>query len=102
MHFQFYGFLPRLLLGAFFGYVVAWSGSLWIAIIVHALNNMMVVVSSWNARSLGVENQLEAIGIDSPLMLAFSLLLTIAALSMLYRCCRKNLVQKHRELTKNS
>lgn len=102
MHFQFYGFLPRLLLGAFFGYVVAWSGSLWIAIIVHALNNMMVVVSSWNARRLGVENQLEAIGIDSPLMLAFSLLLTIAALSMLYRCCRKNLVQKHRELTKNS
>lgn len=102
MHFQFYGFLPRLLLGAFFGYVVAWSGSLWIAIIVHALNNMMVVVSSWNARRLGVENHLEAIGIDSPLMLAFSLLLTIAALSMLYRCCRKNLAQKHRELTKNS
>ncbi|MDE5797123.1 MAG: CPBP family intramembrane metalloprotease, partial [Muribaculaceae bacterium] len=29
LHMQFFGFLPRLLLGAFFGYLLYWSGSLW-------------------------------------------------------------------------
>ncbi len=47
MHFQFFGFVPRLLMGAFFGYVFYWSGSLWPAIFAHALNNSLVVISSW-------------------------------------------------------
>lgn len=49
MHFQFFGFLPRLLLGAYFGYLIWWSGSVWVPIIAHAFNNSMVVVVSWFA-----------------------------------------------------
>ncbi len=49
MHFQFFGFLPRLLLGAYFGYLIWWSGSVWLPIIAHAFNNSMVVVVSWFA-----------------------------------------------------
>ena len=44
IHFQFYGFLPRLLLGAFFGYLLLWSGNLWLPIIAHFINNLMAVV----------------------------------------------------------
>ncbi len=47
MHFQFYGFVPRILLGAFFGYLLLWSDSLWLSATAHALNNSLVVVSSW-------------------------------------------------------
>lgn len=47
MHFQFFGFFPRLLMGAFFGYLVCWSGSLWPAVFAHALNNSIVVISVW-------------------------------------------------------
>lgn len=47
MHFQFYGFVPRILLGAFFGYLLLWSDSLWLSALAHALNNSLVVVSSW-------------------------------------------------------
>jgi membrane protease YdiL (CAAX protease family) len=43
-HLEFYGFLPRLLLGVLFGYFVAWSGSIWPAIIGHFVNNGTVVV----------------------------------------------------------
>ncbi|MBS1530737.1 MAG: CPBP family intramembrane metalloprotease [Bacteroidetes bacterium] len=43
-HLEFYGFLPRLLLGLLFGYFVAWSGSIWPAIIGHFVNNGTVVV----------------------------------------------------------
>ena len=44
-HFQFYGFLPRLLLGAFFGYLFFWSGNLWYPIIGHFINNGSQVIA---------------------------------------------------------
>ncbi|MEI8086254.1 MAG: CPBP family intramembrane glutamic endopeptidase [Paludibacter sp.] len=44
IHFQFYGFLPRLLLGAFFGYLLLWSDNLWLPILAHFINNLMAVV----------------------------------------------------------
>lgn len=47
LHFQFYGFIPRMLLGAYFGYVVWWSGSLWTAVLCHAVNNSIVVTAEW-------------------------------------------------------
>ena len=47
LHFQFYGFIPRVLLGAFFGYLILWSGSIWLPIFAHALNNSLVVITSW-------------------------------------------------------
>jgi len=44
IHLQFYGFLPRLLLGAFFGYLLYWSGSLWLPILAHFANNLIAVI----------------------------------------------------------
>jgi membrane protease YdiL (CAAX protease family) len=47
LHMQFYGFLPRMLLGALFGYVFYWSGSLWLPIFGHFINNGSVVALSY-------------------------------------------------------
>jgi membrane protease YdiL (CAAX protease family) len=44
IHFQFYGFIPRMLLGALFGYLYYWTGSLWVAIFAHFINNGFVLV----------------------------------------------------------
>ena len=44
IHLQFYGFFPRMLLGAFFGYLLVWSGSLWLPIIAHFTNNAIAVI----------------------------------------------------------
>ncbi|MDR2533561.1 MAG: CPBP family intramembrane metalloprotease [Tannerellaceae bacterium] len=44
IHLQFYGFLPRLLLGAFFGYIVAATRSLYPAIAAHFANNALIVI----------------------------------------------------------
>ena len=45
IHVQFYGFVPRMLMGAMFGYVLAWTGSLWVPIVMHFVNNGIAVVS---------------------------------------------------------
>jgi len=42
-HFQFLGFMPRLMLGAFFGYLLIWSGNLWLPVIAHFANNAIGV-----------------------------------------------------------
>ncbi len=44
VHFQFYGFIPRLLLGALFGYVLLWSGRLGLCMLMHATNNALSVL----------------------------------------------------------
>lgn len=48
IHMQFFGFFPRLLLGAFFGYLLWWSNSLWLPIFIHTLNNSLVVASKFS------------------------------------------------------
>lgn len=49
VHMQFFGFFPRLLMGAFFGYLFYWGRSLWLPVAAHALNNSIVVFVTWLA-----------------------------------------------------
>ena len=46
IHMQFYGFVPRLLLGAGFGYLYYFSGSIWYAMLAHFLNNAYAVCAA--------------------------------------------------------
>jgi membrane protease YdiL (CAAX protease family) len=45
IHLQFFGFVPRMFLGAAFGYMAVWSGSLWLPVTAHFINNTIGVVS---------------------------------------------------------
>lgn len=63
LHFQFYGFVPRLLLGAFFGYLLFWSRSLWVSAFAHALNNSLVVVTAWLTRKEYISTDIEDLGV---------------------------------------
>ncbi|MBD3630569.1 CPBP family intramembrane glutamic endopeptidase [Cyclobacterium sp.] len=44
IHFQFYGFLPRLMLGALFGYLYLYSGTLIYPMLAHILNNTFTLI----------------------------------------------------------
>jgi membrane protease YdiL (CAAX protease family) len=50
-HLQFYGFLPRMLLGVFLGYLLVWSGTVWLPVLAHFVNNALVLLflSLWQA-----------------------------------------------------
>lgn len=45
IHLQFYGFLPRMFLGVLFGYLLYWTGSMWVPILAHFVNNAMAVIA---------------------------------------------------------
>lgn len=51
IHMQFQGFLPRFVLGLLLGYFFYWSGSLWLPIIAHFLNNALAVLLAYSAFS---------------------------------------------------
>ena len=44
IHMQFYGFFPRMFLGALLGYFYYWSGNIWVPIFAHIFNNTLAVV----------------------------------------------------------
>ena len=44
VHFQFYGFFSRLVLGAILGYLVVFSRSLWTSMLAHFLNNFLMLM----------------------------------------------------------
>ncbi|MGD0583673.1 MAG: CPBP family intramembrane glutamic endopeptidase [Bacteroidales bacterium] len=47
IHFQFFGFVPRLILGLLFGYLFYWSGNLWYSITAHFVNNVIPVAVTY-------------------------------------------------------
>ncbi|MDR1160879.1 MAG: CPBP family intramembrane metalloprotease [Tannerellaceae bacterium] len=44
IHFQFSGLIPRLLLGAYLGYLLYWSKNIWLPILAHFCNNALAVI----------------------------------------------------------
>ncbi len=44
IHFQFYGFIPRFLLGLSFGYLFFWTRNIWFPIVAHFVYNSIPVV----------------------------------------------------------
>ena len=93
LHFQFFGFVPRMLLGAIFGYLLVWTGSLWVPVIAHALNNSVVVISSYfhpttPEAANAIEISFETIGVptdgDFPKLAFISLILTYFLLRYRY------------------
>jgi len=44
IHLQFFGFIPRLVLGALLGYMLYWSDCIWVAVIAHSVNNIVAVM----------------------------------------------------------
>lgn len=47
LHFQFFGFVPRFILGIFFGYLMYYTSSVWTSAILHAINNSSVVIVAY-------------------------------------------------------
>jgi membrane protease YdiL (CAAX protease family) len=86
IHLQFYGFLPRMLLGVIFGYLFYWTGSIWIPIFAHLLNNGSAVIISFLANRGTISSGYEDFGATENLFLiGGSILFTAGLLYLVYR-----------------
>lgn len=81
IHLQFYGFLPRVLLGAFFGYLVVHTGSIWTAVIAHFVNNAVVVIANYIAQQ---SSRFDLEQIEAPSGDGLAVLLAFAVFTLLY------------------
>jgi len=81
IHFQFYGFLPRMILGMFLGYLFVYSGSIWIPIVAHFINNATVVIVEWLYLRGMINVSMDEFGVTSNIFLViFSAIISIAVL----------------------
>ena len=62
LHMQFYGFLPRMVLGVIFGYLLVWSGSMWLPMLAHFINNGVAVIAMWFVKQGRVDASVEEFG----------------------------------------
>jgi hypothetical protein len=81
IHMQFYGFIPRLVLGLILGYLFYFSGSLWVPILAHFIQNGTVVLITWLGQQGMIGGDYENFGMSENIwIIALSLALTLMML----------------------
>ena len=87
MHGQFYGFFPRMVLGVLFGYLLIWSGSLWVPIIGHFINNATAVIVNYIIQNYKINIPIDSIGTrqGDVLILILSVVISLSLIYLLYK-----------------
>jgi uncharacterized protein len=87
IHFQFLGFLPRFMMGVMFGYMLYWSGSIWVPMLAHFINNATAVIVGFVAATWFPDLDFNTFGSsNNPLIVIGS---TLMVALILYLCWRK-------------
>lgn len=79
-HLQFYGFFGRLVLGAYFGYLLYWSRCLWIPVIVHVFNNTLYILGNYASEKTANDTDINNFGADNTSLIVVSIVLTVIGL----------------------
>jgi len=91
MHLQFYGLFPRVVLGLFLGYYFYYSGSLWVPVIMHFVNNGTAVIVYYLHFNGYIETEMENFGsFESLWPVALSFVMVMAGLIVAQRVSFKH------------
>ena len=87
LHAQFFGFLPRMLLGVVLGYLYIWSGSLWLSMLFHFLNNGLAVLFSYLIGKGTISETAETVGAgNTPIyFVALSAIVSVGLMYVIYK-----------------
>jgi len=88
-HMEFYGFLPRLLLGVLFGYFTAWSGSVWPAVWAHFINNGTAVVVTYLYQHKKIKINPDDVHVFNYQAYAFSFIIVLFLLYLYHNVAKK-------------
>ena len=83
IHLQFYGFLPRMILGLILGYLFVWSGSIWVPVFVHFTNNAAAVIASYLANRGIIDTDLESFGSTDNINYLFGSIIIVSFLILM-------------------
>lgn len=83
IHFQFYGFIPRMLLGVAFGYIYVYTGTLWAPILAHFINNSMAVITGYITHNKISDVNFDAIGTGDNMAVGIASIAVCVALIMI-------------------
>ncbi|MBR4266437.1 MAG: CPBP family intramembrane metalloprotease [Bacteroidales bacterium] len=87
-HLQFYGFLPRFVLGTMLGLLFLLTKNIWVPISYHFINNFIAVMVSHTDANETVHAEPQFIA--HPLIIILSLLATISIIYLLYKTEKKH------------
>lgn len=91
-HLQFFGFVPRLLLGAFFGYLYLWSRNIYLPIFGHFVNNAGAAVTAFYYSRKGVSfEQMSQFEQESIWVYLASLIFTVIFVVLFYNSSKKSI-----------
>ncbi len=87
MHMQFYGFLPRMILGALLGYLFVWSKNIWAPILAHFTNNCLALIFLFLIARGDIDESLDSFDLagNDLIALGVSLTLLVPLLWWLYK-----------------
>jgi len=85
IHLQFYGFLPRFILGLLLAYLFVWTGSIWVPVLVHFFNNGIAVVAAWLYERGSIGTSVDAIGESPQAFMIISSLVMVVVLTFMIR-----------------
>lgn len=85
MHMQFYGMVPRVLLGALFGYLYFWSGHLSIAMFAHFINNGFTLVLLYLGQEGWIEYDPVSKENTAPFLVVVFFFVVVSGLLLLFR-----------------
>ncbi|AKD02906.1 CPBP family intramembrane glutamic endopeptidase [Pontibacter korlensis] len=85
IHVQFFGFLPRAILGALFGYLYFWSGRIIVPIVAHFVNNGFTVFMLYLQQTRTIDADIESTEAMPWYLIALSVLISAAILYFLYQ-----------------
>lgn len=100
IHFQPEGFIPRALLGALFGYLLVWTGNLWVPIIGHITFNSSQILAQYVFLQAAQNKSLEELEFFPIIPTIISTIITVVLVLILIKINKSNqirLIDNHQD-----
>ena len=92
IHMQFFGFLPRFVLGLILGYMFYWSKNLWLPILAHFTNNALAILFTYHFVADKV--QIDFLNEEIPVNFSGALISFLAVALLMYLLYKKSIIKK--------
>jgi membrane protease YdiL (CAAX protease family) len=94
LHLEFFGFIPRILMGVYLGYLFVWSRSIWVPIFAHCLNNSLIVIIVFFNPSMVTSDKIN-LGSESsqPYIIIASVVVVTGLMVLIYKLREKKVIE---------